>query len=167
MHRKLALRIAIRKVHRILDLKVVGIHVLSLRQEKSQMIRWLRGLSKVVDSDGSSQISSVMFLMHSFTFVLAYSPILVVSWSGTTNADYRPAAKWKALGDAIEEVVVWDSVYYMRIAECGYEYEQTHAFFPALPLLMHFVANTGECQPKQQICKKLVHVLLPGEGFSW
>jgi phosphatidylinositol glycan class V len=72
----------------------------------------------------------------------------VVFWSGTTNADYRPAAKWKALGDAIEEVVMWDSVYYMRIAECGYEYEQTHAFFPALPLLMHFVANTGECQSK-------------------
>jgi len=62
--------------------------------------------------------------------------------NGTTDADYRPAAKWKALGDAIEEVVMWDSVYYMRIAECGYEYEQTHAFFPALPLLMHFVANT-------------------------
>jgi hypothetical protein len=89
-----------------------------------------------------------MFLMHSCKFVLAYVSILVVFWSGTTNADHRPAAKWKALGDAIEEVVMWDSVYYMRIAECGYEYEQTHAFFPALPLLMHFMANTGECQSK-------------------
>lgn len=65
---------------------------------------------------------------------------------GTADADYRPAAKWKALGGVIEQVVVWDSVYYVRIAECGYEYEQTHAFFPALPLLMQFVANTGECQ---------------------
>jgi len=27
-------------------------------------------------------------------------------------------------------------VYFVRIAECGYEYEQFHAFFPALPLAM-------------------------------
>lgn len=28
---------------------------------------------------------------------------------------------------------VWDSVYFTRIAKCGYEYEQYHAFFPGLP----------------------------------
>ena len=39
MRRKLALRIAIRKIHRILDLRVVGIHVFAFRQEKTQMIR--------------------------------------------------------------------------------------------------------------------------------
>ncbi|KAL2344693.1 hypothetical protein Fmac_005978 [Flemingia macrophylla] len=30
--------------------------------------------------------------------------------------------------------VVWDSVHFVRIAECGYEYEQSFAFLPLLPL---------------------------------
>ncbi|DBA89617.1 TPA: hypothetical protein ACH3X2_004513 [Trebouxia sp. C0005] len=28
---------------------------------------------------------------------------------------------------------VWDSVFFNRIALCGYEYEQFYAFFPLLP----------------------------------
>ncbi|KYQ90121.1 phosphatidylinositol glycan [Tieghemostelium lacteum] len=33
--------------------------------------------------------------------------------------------------------VKWDSIYFTRIAEFGYEYEQNHAFFPLYPLLMN------------------------------
>lgn len=47
------------------------------------------------------------------------------------------------LGKAIEATVVWDSVYYLRIAQCGYEYEQTYAFLPLLPLSMLFLSKTG------------------------
>ncbi|GMH34304.1 hypothetical protein BSKO_02138 [Bryopsis sp. KO-2023] len=36
----------------------------------------------------------------------------------------------------LENVVVWDSVYFVRIARCGYEFEQTHAFFPGFPWLV-------------------------------
>jgi len=36
----------------------------------------------------------------------------------------------------------WDSVYFLRIAEVGYEYEQTHAFFPLLPLAIQLVHRT-------------------------
>ena len=32
-----------------------------------------------------------------------------------------------------EPLVVWDSVFFQRIAACGYEYEQFFAFFPGLP----------------------------------
>ena len=32
--------------------------------------------------------------------------------------------------------MTWDSVYFARVATNGYEYEQTHAFFPLLPWLM-------------------------------
>lgn len=28
---------------------------------------------------------------------------------------------------------VWDTVHYLRVAQCGYEDEQSHAFFPLLP----------------------------------
>ncbi|BBN03197.1 GPI mannosyltransferase 2 [Marchantia polymorpha subsp. ruderalis] len=64
------------------------------------------------------------------------------AWSadidGATDAD-----RWAPrLGRAIEKSVVWDGVYYVKIAECGYEYEQVHAFLPLLPLLMRFVART-------------------------
>ncbi|XVE78778.1 hypothetical protein DITRI_Ditri14bG0005300 [Diplodiscus trichospermus] len=38
-----------------------------------------------------------------------------------------------SLGSAIENGVVWDSVYFVQIAECGYEYEQSYAFLPLLP----------------------------------
>lgn len=61
-----------------------------------------------------------------------------------TGAGNEAPVKWKNLGAAIEELVVWDSVYYVRIAECGYEYEQTHAFFPALPLMIRFVARNSK-----------------------
>ncbi|KAG0627751.1 hypothetical protein M758_2G225300 [Ceratodon purpureus] len=57
------------------------------------------------------------------------------------GAGNESSVKWKNVGAAIENLVVWDAVYYIRIAECGYEYEQTHAFFPALPLLTRFLAN--------------------------
>lgn len=47
-----------------------------------------------------------------------------------------------ALGSAIESSIVWDSVYYVRIAQCGYEYEQSYAFFPLLPLCISLLSRT-------------------------
>lgn len=34
----------------------------------------------------------------------------------------------------LQNAVVWDSVYFLRIAQCNYEYEQSFAFLPLLPL---------------------------------
>lgn len=48
-----------------------------------------------------------------------------------------------SLISAIESSIVWDSVYFVRISECGYEYEQTYAFFPLLPLCMSMLSRTG------------------------
>lgn len=32
-----------------------------------------------------------------------------------------------------DALVVWDSVFFHRVAACGYEYEQFYAFFPGFP----------------------------------
>ncbi|GMH10277.1 hypothetical protein Nepgr_012118 [Nepenthes gracilis] len=43
---------------------------------------------------------------------------------------------------SIEKSIVWDSVYFIRIAKCGYEYEHFYAFFPLLPVFISLLANT-------------------------
>ena len=40
-----------------------------------------------------------------------------------------------------DELAPWDTVYFVRIAKCGYEYDMTNAFFPLLPLLMKYAVQ--------------------------
>ncbi|KDP38090.1 hypothetical protein JCGZ_04733 [Jatropha curcas] len=49
---------------------------------------------------------------------------------------------WPQIGSAIEDSIVWDSVYFVRIAECGYEYEQSYAFLPLLPICILILSHT-------------------------
>ncbi|MCL7028451.1 hypothetical protein MKW94_001896 [Papaver nudicaule] len=49
---------------------------------------------------------------------------------------------WPKIGSAIEGSIVWDGVYFIRIAQCGYEYEQTYAFFPLLPIFIYILSRT-------------------------
>ncbi|GAB4841357.1 hypothetical protein Ancab_022085 [Ancistrocladus abbreviatus] len=46
------------------------------------------------------------------------------------------------IASSIEKSIVWDSVYFIHIAECGYEYEQSYAFLPLLPILISMLTNT-------------------------
>lgn len=50
---------------------------------------------------------------------------------------------WPSTASAIESSIVWDGVYFVRIAQCGYEYEQSYAFLPLLPVFISFFARTG------------------------
>ncbi|XP_020224701.1 GPI mannosyltransferase 2 [Cajanus cajan] len=45
-----------------------------------------------------------------------------------------PNATLSSHPSPLQNAVVWDSVYFLRIAQCGYEYEQSFAFLPLLPL---------------------------------
>lgn len=47
------------------------------------------------------------------------------------------------IASALETSIVWDSVYFVRIAQCGYEYEQSYAFLPLLPICISFMSRTG------------------------
>ncbi|KAJ0083933.1 hypothetical protein Patl1_29945 [Pistacia atlantica] len=51
------------------------------------------------------------------------------------------------ISSAIENGVVWDSVFFVRIAQCGYEYEQSFAFLPLLPLCIRLLSHTGKRMP--------------------
>ncbi|XP_027345366.1 GPI mannosyltransferase 2 isoform X2 [Abrus precatorius] len=54
-----------------------------------------------------------------------------------TSAPLNPpclSAPNTTLNSPLQNAVVWDSVYFIRIAQCGYEYEQSFAFLPLLPL---------------------------------
>lgn len=47
------------------------------------------------------------------------------------------------IGSAIESSIVWDGVYFVRIAQCGYEYEKSYAFLPLLPFCISLLSRTG------------------------
>ncbi|TKY58994.1 GPI mannosyltransferase 2 [Spatholobus suberectus] len=51
-----------------------------------------------------------------------------------SNPNPNPNPNSTTLPSPLENGVVWDSVYFLRIAQCGYEYEQSFAFLPLLPL---------------------------------
>ncbi|XP_010535916.1 PREDICTED: GPI mannosyltransferase 2 isoform X2 [Tarenaya hassleriana] len=55
--------------------------------------------------------------------------------------DYPPP-KFAAAAKILENGIVWDSVYFVRIAQCGYEYEQTYAFLPLLPFCISVLSRS-------------------------
>lgn len=63
--------------------------------------------------------------------------------SAASSSSPPPAALLPRVGSAIERSIVWDGVYFTRIAECGYEYEQTYAFLPLLPLCAIVFSKSG------------------------
>lgn len=62
--------------------------------------------------------------------------------SSDNSGDSRKPIRWPSIASAIEDSIVWDSVYFVRIAECGYEYEQSYAFLPLLPICISLLSQT-------------------------
>ncbi|KAK6148610.1 hypothetical protein DH2020_019522 [Rehmannia glutinosa] len=62
--------------------------------------------------------------------------------SSSNSSNPPPPVLLPGVGSAIESSIVWDGVYFTRIAECGYEYEQTYAFLPLLPLCVSLFSKT-------------------------
>ena len=86
----------------------------------------------------------------SLAFMLAFDLIVDdYDTSGSLSPGFGPHdVSSSALCRRAEGLVTWDSVYFTRIATHGYEYEQTHAFFPLLPWLMRALAplfGGGSC----------------------
>ena len=66
----------------------------------------------------------------------------LVKW-WTASGSLRPKSPSSPLCAAVEGLVTWDAVYFLRISEAGYEHEQTHAFFPLLPAVTRGVASAS------------------------
>ncbi|PSR90250.1 GPI mannosyltransferase [Actinidia chinensis var. chinensis] len=60
----------------------------------------------------------------------------------SSSSSNSPSVLFPRIASAIEDTVVWDGVYFVRIAQCGYEYEQSYAFFPLFPLSMALLSRT-------------------------
>ena len=65
-----------------------------------------------------------------------------VSGKPSIDAEH-PKSPSSPLCAAVEGLVTWDAVYFLRISEAGYEHEQTHAFFPLLPAVTRGVASAS------------------------
>jgi len=68
------------------------------------------------------------------------------AWPAAQDDRWRPELSHfpffaRRLLDAGQSLANWDGVYFSRIAECGYEYEQFQAFFPLLPLLSRHISR--------------------------
>lgn len=50
--------------------------------------------------------------------------------------------KFPYIASLIEDSIVWDGVYFVRTAQCGYEYEQSYAFWPLLPLCIFALSKS-------------------------
>ncbi|XP_068660456.1 uncharacterized protein [Aristolochia californica] len=59
----------------------------------------------------------------------------------TTSNSQSEAIRFPRIASALESSIVWDGVYFVRIAQCGYEYEQTYAFLPLVPLCIRFLSR--------------------------
>ncbi|KAI3520437.1 hypothetical protein L1887_09859 [Cichorium endivia] len=62
--------------------------------------------------------------------------------STTITEHHEEIVLFPRIAAAIENGIVWDSVYFVRIAQCGYEYEQTFAFLPLLPFCISSLSRT-------------------------
>ncbi|EEF34591.1 GPI mannosyltransferase 2 [Ricinus communis] len=81
-------------------------------------------------------------LLHPYDTSSPLNPTCLSSNSTTHHHHPHQNIQFPRIASAIEQSIVWDSVYFVRIAECGYEYEQSYAFLPLLPIFMFLFSRT-------------------------
>ncbi|KAM7469443.1 hypothetical protein LguiA_007626 [Lonicera macranthoides] len=84
-------------------------------------------------------------LLSPYDTSASLNPNNCISSSSSNNgsSSHGNNIRFPGIATAIEESIVWDGVYFVRIAECGgYEYEQSYAFLPLLPISISFLSRT-------------------------
>jgi len=80
---------------------------------------------------------------HILTHTLASNNISSTSITSTTTLNHTNLIFSSSLSSYVlnwtNYFTNWDSVYFLYIAQYGYNYAQFHAFFPLYPLLISFI----------------------------
>ena len=72
---------------------------------------------------------------------LAHQPVVPGSLQGDNSMSFHELPAGPA------SLMVWDSMFFGRIAMAGYEYEQFYAFFPLYPVLIRLASTLGAPLP--------------------
>ncbi|KZV21696.1 GPI mannosyltransferase 2 [Dorcoceras hygrometricum] len=82
-------------------------------------------------------------LLCSYDSSSALNPpcLSTISSNSSNPSPSPPSVLLPLVGSAIENSVVWDGVHFLRIAECGYEYEHSYAFLPLLPICIRILSK--------------------------
>lgn len=113
-------------------------------------------MAKALESNSKSRKETILIKYAIFSRLLVL--FLTILWRSLlqpydTSAALNPPCLYhkedsfpflvaNAASRSLENSVVWDSVYFLRITECGYEYEQTYAFLPLLPFFISLLSRT-------------------------
>ncbi|KAJ2848556.1 ER membrane glycoprotein subunit of the GPI transamidase complex-like protein, partial [Coemansia erecta] len=100
----------------------------------------------------------------------AVSNAFVEDYDSSLSVFIRPIGKvsqgslafviFERLAQGLAKIIVrWDAFYFVHIADAGYVYEQEHAFFPLLPLLMRVLVATVLSPVASAIGRKLALVV--------
>lgn len=83
------------------------------------------------------------------------SKISLTAMIASTSFDDAVSAMVRRSDTAgLQRLAVWDTLFFARIAQCGYEYEQFHAFFPLIPRLLAWLS--GECHHQTSAYKDAI-----------
>eukprot|EP00889_Picochlorum_renovo_P003907 jgi/Picre1/30937/NNA_006296.t1 len=140
-----------------------------LRSKEEERVIWMALVSRLVTT-GLMAIQDGLFEDLSTSAHLQYYPC---NTGSVHEYDSSPTVGY--MERLVEEFVPWDGVYFMRIAQCGYESDQIFAFFPLLPWLMRgggwlfgMVYRTLYSVEEKEIPMHLVRMVygLTGVGIS-
>lgn len=82
------------------------------------------------------------YLLSPYDTSASINPTCLSFAASSNSSDFQ--VLFPRVASALEDSIVWDGVYFVRIAQCGYEYEQSYAFFPLLPICISLLSRTGQ-----------------------
>lgn len=82
-------------------------------------------------------------LLSPYDTSASLNPACLIHPSSSSSPLAQQPVLFPGISSAIESSIVWDGVHFVRIAQCGYEYEKSYAFLPLLPFCISLLSRTG------------------------
>lgn len=81
-------------------------------------------------------------LLSPYDTSASLNPACLIHPSSSSSPLAQQPVLFPGISSAIESSIVWDGVHFVRIAQCGYEYEKSYAFLPLLPFCISLISRT-------------------------